>query len=167
MVEIKKKDIIALYRKLVDPLGYVITTKAGIKTKPWEPEDKAKYDAMDALGLSKEIAELKIQLENLNKIMIEVKKKAINYMNSRQPNSLTETLYTGQYAKNAVETGKVKVTSKTQEGVNRLLNYLEEFKLKKLNEEMMDGFKKEEAGLISMGIEQGIGNPQALNVVIK
>jgi len=166
-MEIKTKDVINVYKKIFDPLGYMITAKEGKTTPEWAPVDKDVYDSMDTIALMKEIAELKIQEENLNKLIIEVRKKAIDYMNSRQPNTLTENLYTGQYAKNAVEVSKVHVVSQTQQDVKRLLNYLDTLKGKKQQEEMQTDFQKEEAGLISMSVEQGIGKPQTLEVVVK
>jgi len=137
-MEITEKNVINLYRHLIDPLGYVIIPKPEKTLTGWEPkDDKDRYAKMDSMSITREIAELKSRQEVLQKRIAEIKEKVIAFMNLQQPNIVTQKLYTGTYGKNTVEKNSIKVDSQEMDLNKKLVNYLETLCNQRIKEEIL------------------------------
>ena len=155
----KKKETISFYKQLLDPMGYTIIPKAAPKVKDtsWKPMDKTKYLEMDSLKIEKTIQDLNSTKVAMQKDLVELKQKVVEYMNRQEPNELTKQLYTGTYARNAITQTGVRLESKAFIEVQNLLNYLTALKVVKLGEELTEGLQKQIQTISSAEISKEIG----------
>ena len=156
----KTKQIVDLYRTLLDPMGYTVVQKeSSKKVKDWEPKDKEKYfdkegNIIKSIELEKNIRDLKLQAENIRKVMEETRQNVITFMNTQPPNEITSSLYTGAYAKDSIEKAAVRISSDTLDRITRLMEYLAGLKKQKVMEEMVIEIQKKEKSVISMGVNK-------------
>lgn len=163
----KTKQIIDLYRTLVDPMGYTIVLKKTetAEAEKWKPENKEVYltkdgkTIIDSIELEKKIQELKVQSEGLKKVMGETKQKIITFMNMEPPNDLTNILYTNSEGK-AINPVTIRVFSKRLDYVTKLIDYIIELKRKKLMYEMLAKVKVENENISTLEVCKETGGPQ-------
>ncbi len=155
----KKKETISFYKQLLDPMGYTIIPKAVPKVKDtsWKPKDKIVYLEMDSLKIEKTIQDLNSTKVAMQRDLVEIKQKIVEYMNRQEPNELTKQLYTGTYARNAVLQTGVRLESKAFIEVQNLLNYLTALKMVKLKEELTEGLQKQIPTISSSEVSKEIG----------
>lgn len=156
MSSIKEKDLVMLYKKLLDPMGYMVIPKV-VKRKEapkWLPDEPEKFDAMKTIEVEQELNDAKAKLLKLDEYMVSVKEKAIEYMNSVKPTAYTEELYKGTYASNAILKSSVVIDCKLHAYCKDLIEYLEMLLLDKLNLELVIQFRKEQKGLLNMEVNR-------------
>lgn len=163
MAEIKTKDVISFYRKLIDPLGYTIISKAPKKdTDEFVPKEADKYAKMESIEIEKEMGDVKVHMETLQGNMGKLKEKAISFMNTQAPTDYTKPMYTAMYAKNSIPKAAVKVVSKDYEEAKKLMNYLEKLKGTKLKEELTTKFQEQTEEEAALEISKGMGSPELI-----
>jgi len=163
MAEIKTKDIISFYKKMIDPLGYTIISKSvKQETDKFVPKDADKYGKMESIEIEKEMADVKAHIDTLEANMNKVKEKAINFMNTQAPTDYTKPMYTAMYAKNSIPKTAVKVVSGDHEGAKKLLNYLDLLRGEKLKEELTTKFNEKTEEEAELEIVKGMGSPELI-----
>jgi len=137
----KKRDMAKFYKNVLTPLGFSIqpledkkTTKINI-WKPKEVEAK-EFEVMGSSMVTKKIKTLTEREEQIKRQMVELKKKAVEILNNREPNELTSPLYTGTYGKNVVPENKVAISSSELIETQLLIKYLTDLRLEKQQEEL-------------------------------
>ena len=158
MTEITKKDMLNFYRSILDPMGFVITIKPVKQEEPWKPKDADKYDQLNTQDLEKQLANLKVQMDNMQKIMREVRDKAVNMIGQRLPNDYTKDIY---IANNMVEKNSVIMTCQALDENNRVYQYLDQLRLQKYKEELLEAFQEKQPGVLSMEmVKENLGARQ-------
>jgi len=159
----KKKETISFYKYILDPLGYTVIPKTTKKPKDisWKPkaEDIKEYNEMDSLKIESKIQDLKSIVAGMQKDLIEIKQRVIEYMNRQEPNDLTKPLYTGTYARNAVSRSGVVIESQALNEANNLINYLTELKMVKFKEELISRLHKENEAIMTAEVSNELGTP--------
>jgi len=168
MAEIKKQEIVNVYRKILDPLGYSVVAKPRTH-KQWEPEKiiKEKYAAMDSEKLESELTNLKEHKTKIESQIHEVKTKIADYLNKEGPNALTKRFYTETYGgKDTISKGVIKVDSIELRDTLNLITFLESLqketvakelvkKMKELVPEVQEIFLDDKIGPIALVIRLG------------
>lgn len=160
MVDKESKKVADVYRKLLDPMGYTVILKPRPEDKKeWEPENKEIYQdkegkIISSIELERKIQDLKVQETNIQKVMEDIRVEAINFMNTQPPNDETANLYTGTYAKNAINKAAVRVNSKKLDNVTRLKEYLIGLKRQKIREEMLAEIQKNSNRIVDMRVKK-------------
>jgi hypothetical protein len=152
----KKREMARFYKNLLEPMGFTVIPKDEIKEKnpepAWVPEDKAEYEAMNSAQIAKKLKALSEREEQLKRQMDEVRKKAIEHLNNKEPNDLTSPLYTGTYGKNVVPGNVISVSSDELIDVQNLTKYLNQLKQnkqqKELSDELSDAIKIKSAEVV-------------------
>jgi len=169
MEKIKPEEIVNLYRKLLEPMGYNVVpkpTNKELEGKIWKPADAEIFSKMPSVELEKHIQDFKAQQINLNKKMADIKEKVTALMNQLAKNEATESLYTGMYAANAVNKQAIKVESIALADLSRKIDYLQNLKKDALIKETFDALKKEVKDITSIEVIKQLGGPE-LKVSIK
>jgi hypothetical protein len=163
MEKIKNEEIVNLYRKLLEPMGYNVVPKPtdkDLEAKAWKPADAETLSKMSSVELEKNIQDLKAQQTNLNKKMSDIKEKVITTMNQLAKNEITESLYTGMYAANAINKQAIKIESAVLVEISKRIDYLQNKKKDALMKETFETLKKEVKDITNIEVVKQLGGPE-------
>jgi len=135
----KKREMARFYKNLLEPMGFTVIPKEESERKQepvWAPAKPDEYESMTSIQVVKKLKALSEREEQLKRQMIEIKEKAIAFLNKSEPNDLTAPFYTGTYGKGVVPGNVISVTSEELREIQQLTKYLNDLKLKKQEEEL-------------------------------
>jgi len=128
MAHFKKGEILKTYRKILDPMGYIVVEKPRPQGKDWQPvkEEVDKYAGMNAQELGGVISGMKETKKAQEHTLIETKKELIKFFDQEGPNTLTNSLYSGNIGgRKVINHQIVVVESEHLTKMSKLLGYLE------------------------------------------
>jgi hypothetical protein len=170
MEKIKPEEIVNVYRKLLDPMGYNIIpklTSKELEANIWTPPEAEEiYLKMSSIELEKKIQDLKVQQSNLAKELGNIKEKVIAEMNKIAKNEVTDSLYTGMYAANAINKNAIRIESHTADYLSKMIGYLQNRKKEMLIRETLDILRKEVKTITSVEVVKLLGGTE-LKVMVK
>jgi len=142
----RKREMAKFYKNILEPLGFTIQPledKKQPKINRWKPSEYKEFEVMGSTQITKKIKTLTEREEQLKRQMVELRKKAVELLNNREPNELTSPLYTGTYGNNVVPENKVTISSHELVETQLLVKYLSDLRLEKHQEEL--AFELEES----------------------
>jgi ribosomal protein L20A (L18A) len=163
MEKIKNEEVVSLYRKLLEPMGYNVVPKPTdkeLEAKAWKPADAETLGKMSSVELEKNIQDLKAQQTNLNKKMGDIREKIVVAMNQLAKNEATESLYTGMYAANAINKQAIRIESAISIELSKRIDYLQNKKKDALLKETFESLKKEVKDITNMEVIKQLGGPE-------
>jgi predicted nucleic acid-binding Zn-ribbon protein len=169
MEKIKNEEVVNLYRKLLEPMGYNVIpkpTEKELDAKIWKPADAEAFNKMASVELEKHIQDLKAQQTSLNKKMADIKDKVTELMNQLAKNEVTESLYTGMYAQNAISKQAIRIESAALADLSKRIDYLQNKKKEALIKETFEALRKEVKDITDIEVVKQLGGPE-LKVSIK
>jgi hypothetical protein len=170
MEKIKPEEIVNVYRKLLDPMGYNVVpklTSKELEANIWAPpESEEIYLKMSSIELEKKIQDLKVQQSNMAKELGNIKEKVIVEMNKIAKNEVTDSLYTGMYAANAINKNAIRIESHTADYLSKMIGYLQNRKKEMLIRETLDILRKEVKTITSVEVVKLLGGTE-LKVMVK
>jgi hypothetical protein len=164
----KKREMAKFYKNLLEPMGFTVVPvdeKEKKKEPAWKPADTSEFEAMNSAQITKKIKTLKEREDQLNRQMLDIKQKAVEFLNNREPNDLTSSLYTGTYGKNVVPGNVISVTSEELRETQHLLKYLADLRLKTQQQELSNELA-EKLNIKSAEVLTPIGGSQRLEITL-
>jgi CheY-like chemotaxis protein len=153
MVVISKKDIIDLYRTMLEPLGYSVVEKARPKeVVEWVPVDPSIYKGMTSQDIEKALLDTRQREVALFEKQQKVQAQAAAFLEKEGPNDMTKSLFATSMtgAAKLIAYGSVQIESKELHEATNLKGYLENLRNQALLKEMTEKFKKIEPSLVSV-----------------
>jgi hypothetical protein len=153
MVVIRSKDIVDLYRTMLEPLGYSVVEKAQPKLAiNWVPADESIYKNMTSQDLEKALIDVKQKEQGLFEKQQKVQLQAITFLEKEGPNDMTKGLFATSLtgAAKLIAVSSIMVESKELHEATNLKGYLENLRTQVLLKEMTEKFKKIEPSLQSV-----------------
>lgn len=169
MVVIRTKDIVDLYRTMLEPLGYSIVEKQRPKEVfEWTPADVSLYKNMTSQDLEKALIDAKQKEAALQERLNKVQAQAVIFVEKEGPNDMTRGLFATSLtgAAKLIAINSIQVESTELRNATNLKGYLEGLRSQVLLKEMTEKFKNIEPSLV--GIERNtLFGPVQLKFKIK
>ena len=153
MTQIKKHEVVDMYRKLLDPMGYTVVEKKRPKSlfEQWKPKktEADLYAEMSLDKLGKEVTRAETEKAELQAKILDIKRDTVDYLKRVGPSLVTQGIFRATMAGVVVDKRSIVVECEKLNELTSLISYLKETQRHKLIQELATGLKKTNPDIIS------------------